>query len=263
MSEMNPYQQPTADVAVPVQGGELTLGEPKKISVGDAMGWFGQGKEMLSGNWGLVIGSLIVIMLLNMAVQFIPFIGWLAGMFIMTLLYAGLVKMFYRLDSEGSAEFADLFAGFSEKTGPLVILALIQMAVYFVVIVVALAAVFMVLGFDADTLNAMESGVMPDSAASGGAIAAVVFVMFLLFVGIGLLFYFSIPLVFLGNQGPGEALATSFKACLKNVVPLLIYGIVATLLVMVASIPLMLGLLFAMPLLAGAYYASFKQVFAE
>ncbi len=122
---------------------------------------------------------------------------------------------------------------------------------------------FMVIGFDAATFNAMEAGRMPDPAVSGMAMAVAVALMFLLFMGLGLLFYFSIPLVFLGNMGPGEALATSFKACLKNLLPLIIYGIVAMLLIMVASIPLLLGLLFAMPLLAGAYYASFKQVFTE
>ena len=230
------------------------------MSIGD-VGWFGQGKALLT-ELGL-IGALIVVALLNAAVQFIPFIGWLAGMFLMTLLYAGLVRMFHRLDSEGSAEFADLFAGFSEKTGPLVILALIQMALYVVVIIAAVAIMFMVIGLDADMISAMEVGRMPDPAASGAAIGLSVAAMFVMFVALGFLFYFSIPLVFLGDMGPGEALATSFKACLKNLLPLILYGIVATLLVVVASIPFMLGLLFAMPLLAGAYYASFKQVFAE
>lgn len=261
MSEVNPYQQPAADVAVTNTGAELVLGEPKKISVGDAMSWFGQGKDLLSGNWGLVLGCLIVIMLLNMAVQFVPFIGWLAGMFLMTLLYAGLVKIFHRLDQEGEAEFADLFAGFSENTGSLVILALIQMALYFVVIVAFGAMMFFIAGLDAGAISAMESGTMPAFAGAGMAVAVVA--MFLVFVALGMLFYFSIPLVFLGNMGPGDALAASIKACLKNLLPLILYGIVAMLLVMVASIPLLLGLLFAMPLLAGAYYASFKQVFAE
>lgn len=263
MSELNPYQQPVADVAVPPQGGELTIGAPKKISVGDAMGWFGQGKSLLAGHWGLVLGSLIVIVVLNMAVQFVPFIGLVAGIFLMPLLYAGLVKMFHRLDSEGSAEFADLFAGFSEKTGSLVILALIQMVVYLVAMVAAFAFMFMAMGFDANTISAMEAGQMPNPSAGGAAIGVAVVFMFLLFVVLGLMFYFSIPLVFLGNMGPGEALASSFKGGLKNIIPLFIYGIVATLLVMVASIPLFLGLLFVMPLLAGAYYVSFKQVFAE
>lgn len=263
MSEMNPYQQPTADVAVPSQGGDLVIGDAKKISVGDAMGWFGQGKEMLAGNWGVVIGALVVAMLLNMAVQFVPFIGGLAAMFLMTLLYAGLVKMFYRLDSEGSVEFADLFAGFSEKTGPLIILALLQLAVYVVVFIAALVLMFMVIGFDTDMISAMEAGRMPDAGIGGGAIALAGLIMFLFLMVAGFLFYFSIPLVFLGNMGPGEALGVSFKACLKNLLPLILYGIVATIIVVVAMIPVFLGLLLAGPLLAGAYYASFKQVFVE
>ncbi|ERP91250.1 hypothetical protein Q670_12340 [Alcanivorax sp. P2S70] len=263
MSEMNPYQQPTSDVAVPPQAAELVIGTAQKVSMGDAMSWFGQGKAMLAGNWGVMIGALVVLMLLNVAVQFVPFIGGLAAMFLMTLLYAGLVKMFYRLDNEGSVEFADLFAGFSEKTGPLVILALLQLAVYVGIFIVAMVLLFLSIGFDVSMLNAMEAGRVPDVGIGGGAIALAGLIMFLFLMASGCLFYFSIPLVFLGNMGPGEALGLSFKACLTNLLPLILYGIVATVLVMVATIPLFLGLLLAGPLLAGAYYASFKQVFTE
>ena len=247
MSEMNPYQQPTSDVAVPPQAAELVIGTAQKVSMGDAMSWFGQGKAMLAGNWGVMIGALVVLMLLNVAVQFVPFIGGLAAMFLMTLLYAGLVKMFYRLDNEGSVEFADLFAGFSEKTGPLVILALLQLAVYVGIFIVAMVLLFLSIGFDVSMLNAMEAGRVPDVGIGGGAIALAGLIMFLFLMAAGCLFYFSIPLVFLGNMGPGEALGISFKACLKNLLPLILYGIVATVLVMVATIPLFLGLLLAGP----------------
>jgi len=55
-------------------------------------------------------------------------------------------------------------------------------------------------------------------------------------------------------------MGVSFRACMKNLLPMIVYGIVVMLIVMVAALPLLLGLLFVMPILAGAYYVSFRQV---
>ena len=41
---------------------------------------------------------------------------------------------------------------------------------------------------------------------------------------------------------------------------MIVYGIVVMLIIMVAALPLLLGLLFVMPILAGAYYVAFRQV---
>ena len=61
-------------------------------------------------------------------------------------------------------------------------------------------------------------------------------------------------------MGLGGAMGVSFRACMKNLLPMIVYGIVVMLIIMVAALPLLLGLLFVMPILAGAYYVSFRQV---
>lgn len=262
MEEINPYQQPQADVGtVSSAAGEFVMGEARKVSVGQGVGWIGRGMDLVKGNWGLVIGALVVAFLINVALQFVPFIGGLVGMFVMTILYAGIVKIFHRLDTEGSAEFADLFAGFSEKTGSLVLLALVQLAIYIGAMILVGLVVVGAVGLDGSIFSAMEQGRMPD--VSGAALGLMGLVLLVAMMAIGLLFYFTIPLVFLGNLDLGEALGTSFKAALKNFLPLFVYWLVAMVLVLVGMIPLMLGLLFVMPILAGAYYVSFKDVFGQ
>ena len=72
--------------------------------------------RMLSGHWGVVlIGALVLVMVITMGLQLIPFLGPLAQPPITTLLYAGLVKLFHRIATDGRSDFGDLFAGFSER----------------------------------------------------------------------------------------------------------------------------------------------------
>ncbi len=261
--DLNPYQQPEADVVKETPAaGALTLGGPNKVSVGQAVGWIGDGMKMLSGPWGVVIGALVVTFVITMVLQFIPFIGPLAQPFLMVLLYAGLVKMFHRIDTSNQSEFADLFAGFSERTGPLILLALAQLGVYVVfgLLIAGLALMFAGAGaFSAS--QGMDPAMM--NGGLSAALLVLVPVFLVLTVLVAFLFYFTVPLVMLTDLGPGKAMALSFKACLRNLLPIIVYGIVVVVIVAVAALPFLLGWLFVMPIMAGAYYLSFKQVLTE
>lgn len=134
MSDMNPYQQPQSDVAnaAPASANEFTIIAPRKISVGDAMGWIGKGHGMLSGHWGVVLGALVVTVLITSALQIIPLLGAIAQILLTPLLYAGIVKIFHRIDTENRSDFSDLFAGFSDRTSPLIMTAVAQLVVLLV-----------------------------------------------------------------------------------------------------------------------------------
>lgn len=261
--DLNPYQQPEADVVKQATApGALTLSGPNKVSVSEAMGWIGDGMKMLSGHWGVVIGALLVTFLITIVLQFIPFIGPLAQPFLMVLLYAGLVKMFHRIDSSNQSEFADLFAGFSERTGPLMLLALAQLGVYLVFGILLVVMMVMFAGVGAlSSSQGMDSAMMNTGMSIGMLFIVPVFL--LLTVLVAFLFYFTVPLVMLTDVGPGKAMALSFKACLRNVMPLILYGAVVVVIVILAALPLLLGWVFVMPIMAGAYYLSFKQVMTE
>ncbi|GAA5111235.1 BPSS1780 family membrane protein [Alloalcanivorax gelatiniphagus] len=262
MSEVNPYQQPEAEVvrdgALPDQ---MTLGGPHKITVGQAMSWIGDGMKLVSGHWGVVIGALLVIFLLATVVQFVPLIGPLAQPFLMTLLYGGLVKMFHRIDTTGQSDFTDLFAGFSQRTGPLLLLSLAQLGVFIAIGLLVGVGVLMFAGTGAAMSQGMDPGL-----ASGGMSVGVLLMALLglaVMVLVAFLFYFTVPLVMLTDTGPGRAMALSFKACTANLAPILIYGLVAMVIVALGAIPALLGWLFVMPILAGAFYLSFKQILTE
>src|SRR2546423_1197717 len=59
------------------------------------------------------------------------------------------------------------------------------------------------------------------------------------------------------QQGPAEAMKASFVACLKTILPFLVYSVIALLLALIASIPLGLGWLVLGPVMAASLYTSY------
>ena len=48
---------------------------------------------------------------------------------------------------------------------------------------------------------------------------------------------------------------------LRNILPFLVYGIIAFVLLLLASIPLMLGLLVMMPVLIASIYTAYRDIY--
>jgi uncharacterized membrane protein len=73
--------------------------------------------------------------------------------------------------------------------------------------------------------------------------------------------FFAPSLVALDRVPVLKALGLSFSGCLKNILPFLIYGLIALVLVMLGSLPLMLGLLVVLPVLTIAIYTSYRDIY--
>ena len=78
---------------------------------------------------------------------------------------------------------------------------------------------------------------------------------------IAMAFIYATPLVMLDNMKPVAAVKASFSACLQNILPLLVFGIVYLLLAIIAAIPLFLGFLILLPVSILAMYCSYKSIF--
>ncbi len=75
--------------------------------------------------------------------------------------------------------------------------------------------------------------------------------------------WFAPALVVLRGDEPFAAMKTSFNACLRNVVPFLVYGLVGLLLAILATIPLGLGWFVLAPVYAASIYAGYKDIFGD
>ena len=78
-----------------------------------------------------------------------------------------------------------------------------------------------------------------------------------------LFFYFSTQLVALNDVPVLQALSMSFKGCLRNPLPLLVYWFALFVLMLLGALAFFIGLLIVMPWMFTSMYVSYKQVFIK
>ena len=88
-------------------------------------------------------------------------------------------------------------------------------------------------------------------------------IAFTLYIPLMMAIWFAPALIVFDNLGATDAMKQSFSACLINTLPFLVYGVVVSVLWIVASIPLLLGLLILLPVIFCSVYTSYKDIFAS
>ena len=96
--------------------------------------------------------------------------------------------------------------------------------------------------------------------ALGGVMLALLFSL-LLSIPLLMALWFSPALVLFNGMPPWQALRASFDACLQNALPFLLYGLIITVLAFFATLPMLLGYLVLIPLIAGSVYAAYRDIF--
>jgi hypothetical protein len=233
----------------------------RAVSAGEGMAWIGEGWRLFLRAPLMWILSMLVLFVIFIVLGFIPILGEIAAFFLKPILFAGYMVACHSLAAGGEFELEHLFAGFRERLGNLLILGL--------VLFVAFAAIFAVtLGFIAVTvgLSMLTKGTEDMAmaiAASALYIAIALLIMLALMIPLLMAYWFAPALIVLNGVAPWEALKASFGASLRNFVPFLVYGIVMTLLAIVAVIPFGLGLLVWVPVALASTYASYRAMFLE
>ena len=233
----------------------------------------GQGLEWWRSGWRLFRAApaiWIILMLLFIAIMFglsfIPFLGQIASTLLYPVLGAGILVGTRALDRGGELTVAHLFACFNDKALPLIIVALLYFGGWFVIWLVAAALLVGVLGFG--TVASIVSG---DPTQAGIAMLAtlgvgsLVVLLLATLLGIPLImgYWFAPALVLFRGDEPFAAMKTSFTACMRNMPPFLVYGLLGIGFAIVASIPFGLGWFVLLPVYAASMYASYKDIFGE
>ncbi len=55
----------------------------------------------------------------------------------------------------------------------------------------------------------------------------------------------------------------SFSGCLKNILPFLLYGVVALVMFFIGAIPVGLGLLVVMPVITASMYTAYRDIYYQ
>jgi uncharacterized membrane protein len=246
----------------PVLTQETTAMTPRTVSAGNGWTWIADGFSLFTKNAVMWVVLAVVLIVCVVVINLIPLLGGLAFSLLWPVLVGGLLLGCRALDNGQPLELPHLFAGF--QSGDRLQHLIIVGAVYLVATIVALAIVVAAIGVPA--LQALRAGGSP----GGGAVMSMIGTFFLgllialaLMVPVMMAMWFAPPLILFNNMAAMDAMKLSFSACLRNIVPFLLYGVIAFVLNIIAAIPFGLGYLVLLPVLVCSLYAGYKDIFAE
>jgi hypothetical protein len=233
--------------------------EGRAVEAGRGVAWISEGWTIFTKNPGVWIGQMVVLLIIFLVLSLIPFLGHLAINLLMPVFGAGLLLGCRVLSEGGTLEFNQLFEGFKKKTGELILIGVLLLVGGFLIMLVA----GLIIGGGALTGMMMGNmtGSMRGAGMAVGSMLLGALVALALSVPLAMASWFAVPLVLFHNVAPFESFKLSFAACLKNIVPFLLFGIVAFVLAIFAAIPFGLGFLVLGPVLVGATYASYRDIF--
>lgn len=256
MTEIDSHRAPQANVRDVEDMAQTTLAqEPHAVDAGRGLGWLAEGFDLFRRAPLIWVAIVVITMIIFIALGLIPIAGFLATPLLWTVLAGGLMLGCRALERGEELTLGHLFAGFQRHTSPLVVIG----ALYLVGLLVLMLIGAMLSG--GAILAAMTGGPAAVTALSG--IALIVLIVLALSIPLAMAVWFAPALASLNDVAPVEAMRLSFRGCLRNVLPFLVFGVVTLLLGVIASIPLALGWLILLPVLIGATYAAYRDIFLE
>lgn len=255
MAEINPYQTPQASVADVAQGDATLLTDPRSVDAGRGIAWLMAGWERFRQTPGIWIAITVIGILVFLVLGMIPIIGGLASP-LLSMIFAGGVMLGCRaMDRGEELSVAHLFAGFQSHLNPLLVIGALYLAGVFAAVLIA----SIVTG---GTLFSFARGGV-DLGTALGSMLLVFLVVAGLMVPIAMAVWFAPALSVLHDVAPTQALRLSFRGCLRNILPFLVYGVLGLILGALATIPFGLGWLVLLPVMAGSVYAAYRDIFVQ
>jgi uncharacterized membrane protein len=234
---------------------------PRSTSAGAGVEWIAAGWRLFAKAPLMWIVSILVVFVLAIVVNLVPFIGQLVFQVLQPVFAAGFVIACRSLETGGEFELEHIFAGFKRNFANLLIVGLIFMAGWVVLLLVF--AIFAGFGLVMAFMTGNANDILPAVLASGMSILMGTLVMLLLMVPLMMAYWFAPALVVMHDMAPVAAMKESFRGCLRNIIPFLIYGVVMMVLAVVAVIPFGLGLLVWVPLAITSTYAGYRSIYTE
>jgi hypothetical protein len=235
---------------------------PRTVEAGNGWSWIADGFALFTKNPAMWVVLTLVLMVAVVVISFVPFLGSIAISVLWPVMVAGLLLGCKALEKGEELKFPHLIAGFEarDKLPQLVLVGVFYLIAMVVIVIIAFGAI----GLPA--ISSMRSGASPDM---GGmfAMMAKMFFGFLLAMGlsvpVAMALWFAPPLILFNNLSAVDAVKLSFSACLRNILPFLIFGLIGFGLSIIAAIPFGLGYLVLVPVMVCAQYCSHKDIFGD
>jgi hypothetical protein len=226
----------------------------KTVEAGRGASWLLDGFDYFKADPLPWLGTVLILLIINAISAKIVILGLAFGL-VFPVVVAGLLLGCRAHDTGGNFRINHLVEGFSGNVAQLVLSG------------VLLLVAFVIAGFIAGLIGGVMFG---GTAIGGGEVSPfqvgagllfVVLIMAALSIPILMAGWFAAALIVFNKLDAVQALQESFKACLRNIVPFLVYGLVGLALAVLATIPFGLGWFILMPMTFASIYIAYKDIF--
>ncbi len=247
---------------------------PARAGAARGAHWIGDGWQVFCANPGMWLVLTLIWLLINLALQLLPFVGFLVVVFIAPALAGGLLTCARDSLAGEALDVGQLFDPITDarRRDPVLVQGALFLLANLTVLAITGGLMMGTIGsamleHHAEMLQRghMEPGALDPAAMIDMAMP----VMFAALAALALqvvlwaLFFYAVPLVVFNGVGQGAALGASLRGVLRNWLALLVFGVLWLLLAIAASIPLFLGWLVLLPMTFGAWLGSYRDIFGH
>lgn len=226
----------------------------RQVPAGNAWVWIVKGFQLFKANPAMWIILLVLYLAIMIPLSLLPVIGSIVTSLLAPVFAAGMMWGCQALSRNQDLEINHLFEGFKKNTAQLIAVGGIYM------LSLLMVAIVVVLALDKETVELLAQG-KDLTQEQASAIMLPILIALLFVLPVLMAYWFAPVLVGLHNLTAIDAMRLSFFACLNNMLPFLLYGIIFMALLILAIIPFGLGLLVAVPVMMTSLYTSYADVF--
>ncbi len=234
---------------------EIKMLTIKQVPIGNAWTWILKGFNLFKANPAMWIILLVIYLAIMIPVSMLPVIGSVLSTLLAPVFAAGMMWGCQALIKGQDLEINHLFEGFKHNTSQLITLGGIYM------VSLLFVAVIVVMALDKETIELLLAGKDLSAEQADGMLMPMLIALMLM-MPVLMAYWFAPVLAGLHNLRAVDAMKLSFSACLKNMLPFLLYGLVFMLLLIIAIIPFGLGLIIVVPVMMTSLYSSYADVFS-
>lgn len=215
-----------AEPVSPTMAGIVPSSAPLARPASHGWSWIKQAWALFTQQWQAWLLAVALVYLVTMALGLVPVIGSLATIILGPVFAGGLMLAAQTQQRGGSVRVSAGFDAFSTRGGQLALVG----GLYFF----GLVLVFLIAGLAVMTAGSLSAGSLealsasdPElmAAAMGPGLVWLMLIATLLLVPLLMAYWFAPVLVTLNGLPALDAVRMSFRGCLKNILPLIVYGL--------------------------------------
>jgi len=230
---------------------------PRSVAAGHGLHWISNGWRLFRLSPLVWVIITVVLILIWIVLLSIPKVGSALFNLLFPIFFAGLMVGCRDLERGRKLELGYLLAGFRENAAALVTVG----GIYFVGLLIVLLVAF----GPAGGLPKLPAKPSPQDIAMLQTelkkMTGPILMAMALYVPLMMLTWFAPLLIAFRKMQALPALKLSFSACMQNLGAFALYGFIVVVLWIVATLPIMIGLVIVLPVIFGSIYASYVDIF--